>query len=46
VTQEVTAEIADPVRARLLQVDIGSPLLRINRVVQDISAEPVQYLTI
>jgi GntR family transcriptional regulator len=46
VTQELTAEIADPVRARLLQVDIGSPLLRINRVVQDISAEPVQYLTI
>lgn len=46
VTQELTAEIADPVRSRLLQVDIGSPLLRINRVMHDISAEPVQYLTI
>jgi GntR family transcriptional regulator len=46
VTQELTAEIADPVRSRLLQVDIGSPLLRINRVVHAISAEPVQYLTI
>jgi GntR family transcriptional regulator len=46
VTQELTAEIADPVRARLLQVDIGSPLLRINRVVHDISGEPVQYHTL
>jgi GntR family transcriptional regulator len=46
VTQELTAEIADPVRARLLQIDIGSPLLRINRVVHDISGEPVQYHTI
>ena len=46
VTQECTAEIADPVRARLLQVDIGSPLLRINRLVHDVSGEPVQYHTI
>jgi GntR family transcriptional regulator len=46
VTQELTAEIADPIRARRLQVDIGSPLLRINRVMHDVSGEPVQYLTI
>jgi GntR family transcriptional regulator len=46
VTQEVTAEIADPVRARLLRVDIGSALLRIDRVVYDVGTDPVQLLTL
>jgi GntR family transcriptional regulator len=46
VLQEVTAEIADPVRARLLRVDIGSALLRIDRLAYDVGSDPVQLLTI
>jgi GntR family transcriptional regulator len=46
VSQEVTAEIADPLRAQLLRVDIGSPLLRINRLVHDADGTPVQHLSI
>jgi GntR family transcriptional regulator len=46
ISQEITAEVADPLRARLLRVDIGSPLLRINRLVHDRDDTPVQYLSI
>jgi GntR family transcriptional regulator len=46
VTQEITAEIADPVQAELLRVDIGSALLRINRLQHDLDGEPVVHLTI
>lgn len=46
VIQEVSAEAADPLRARLLMTDIGAPLLRLTRVLYDATQEPVQYLTI
>jgi GntR family transcriptional regulator len=46
VTQELSAEIADPVRARLLRVDIGSALLRIERIMHDVGGDPVELLTI
>ncbi len=46
VSQEITAEIADPVQAQLLQVDIGSALLRINRLQHDLDGDPVVHLTI
>ncbi len=46
VSQEITAEIADPVQAKLLQVNIGSALLRINRLQHDLDGDPVVHLTI
>jgi GntR family transcriptional regulator len=46
VVQEVTAVSADPHLAGLLQVDIGSPLLRMTRILYDRKKMPVQYLTI
>jgi GntR family transcriptional regulator len=49
VAQEITAEMADPLRAQLLEVAIGAALLRINRFVFDQYQVPVQvhslYLT-
>ena len=46
VVQEITAEIADPVRARLLQTHIGAAVLRVNRLVHDASGSPIQHLSI
>jgi GntR family transcriptional regulator len=46
VAQEVTAEIADPLRAQLLQTSIGAALLRINRLIYDSGQRPVQYLSL
>lgn len=46
VVQEVTAVSADPRLAGLLKVDIGSPLLRLARILYDREKVPVQYLTI
>lgn len=45
VVQEVTAVAADPNMAGLLATDVGSPLLRITRVVYDERKRPVQHLT-
>jgi GntR family transcriptional regulator len=42
IAQEITAEIADPLRAQLLQTAIGAALLRINRLVFDHDQKPVQ----
>lgn len=42
VAQEITAELADPLRAQLLDTTIGSALLRINRYVFDQQQDPVQ----
>jgi GntR family transcriptional regulator len=42
VAQEITAEMADPLRARLLRTAIGAALLRINRLVYDHNEQPVQ----
>jgi GntR family transcriptional regulator len=44
--QEITAEIADPTRARLLGTNIGSALLRIDRLVHDQRDDPVMFNTI
>jgi GntR family transcriptional regulator len=44
--QEVSAEIADPVRARLLGMEIGAALLRIDRLVHDRSGVPVMRNTV
>jgi GntR family transcriptional regulator len=46
---EMTAEIATPVNAKLLEVAIGSALIRVNRVAyagQDAAARPHHYLSI
>jgi GntR family transcriptional regulator len=43
VVQDISAVIADPVSARLLQVAIGSPLIRMNRLVFDSDGSPVQH---
>ena len=42
VAQEITAEMADPLRAQLLDAAIGAALLRINRFVFDQDQAPVQ----
>jgi GntR family transcriptional regulator len=46
ITQEIAAEIADPSRARLLEVPTGSALMRIERLVHDDSGRPVQHSVI
>jgi GntR family transcriptional regulator len=46
VVQEITAVAAEPSLASLLQVDIGSPMLRLVRVLYDPKRRPVQHLTI
>ena len=46
VIQEITAEVSDPVRARLMQTEVGMPLLKIVRVIHDPEARPVQYITV
>jgi GntR family transcriptional regulator len=46
VAQELTAEIADPSKARLLRVSIGAALLRVNRLVYDADGLPVQHLAL
>lgn len=45
VVQEITAVAADPNMAGLLATDVGSPLIRITRVVYDERQRPVQHLT-
>jgi GntR family transcriptional regulator len=42
VTQEITAEMADPSRAQLLGTAIGAALLRLNRVIYGRDGQPVQ----
>jgi GntR family transcriptional regulator len=46
VVQEITAEVADPARSRLLQVETGAPLLKMVRLLHDLDAQPVQHLTV
>lgn len=46
VVQEITAELSDPVRAKLMQTEVGAPLLKIVRVLHDPAARPVQYITV
>ncbi len=46
VVQEIGAESANPERARLLRTETGAPLLRMVRLLHDLDAKPVQYLTV
>lgn len=46
VIQEITAEVSDPVRARLMQTEVGMPLLKMVRVIHDPAERPVQYITV
>ncbi len=45
IVQEVSAELADPTRAKLLRVELGAPLLRLTRLLHDSHARPVQHVT-
>jgi GntR family transcriptional regulator len=46
IAQEVTAEMADPRTARLLQTAIGAPLVRVNRLVYDLDDHPVEHASV
>lgn len=46
VLQEFSAEGADPRSARLLDVGIGTPIVRLTRVLHDAAGAPVQHLTV
>jgi GntR family transcriptional regulator len=46
VIQEITADISDPDRARLLHTEVGVPLLKVVRVIHDPEGRPVQYITV
>lgn len=45
VVQEFSAQVADPQCARWLRCDVGSPLLKLVRLMHDRQARPVQHLT-
>lgn len=45
VVQEFTAVPADPVRARLLSLGVGMPLLKIVRLMYDLEERPVLYIS-
>jgi len=42
--QTISASIADAPLARLLNVDIGSPILRVSRTVVDVNNKPIQHI--
>ena len=44
ITQEVTAVLADPVNARILQSEVGAPLLRMTRIIYSSEGRPIQHL--
>ena len=46
VIQEITAIVADPTYARWLNTEVGTPLLRLTRIVHDATRLPVQHLTV
>jgi GntR family transcriptional regulator len=46
VVQEISATVGDPYRARLLQTEVGSPLLRLMRLMHDMDERPVMHITI
>ncbi len=45
VVQEITAQVADPASAAQLRIDVGSPMLKLVRLMHDLDAEPVLHLT-
>jgi len=44
VVQEITAVASTPFHARLLQVEVGAPLIKLTRLLYDTSRIPVQHL--
>ena len=46
VVQEITAAAATPDQARLLDVEIGSPILRLARLIYDTARAPVEHITV
>jgi GntR family transcriptional regulator len=46
VVQELNAVVADPMRAERLGVEVGSPLLKLVRLLHGQDARPVQYLEV
>lgn len=46
VIQEITTEMSDPVRAGLMQTEVGIPLLKVVRVIHDPESRPVQFITV
>ena len=40
VVQEITAEVAEPARARLLNLETGAPLLKFVRLLHDLNRQP------
>jgi GntR family transcriptional regulator len=45
VVQEITAVVGDPHRARLLRTEVGSPLLKMVRLMHDRDEQPVLHVT-
>jgi GntR family transcriptional regulator len=43
--QKISATLSDAKVSRALELDVGSPLLRIERVVYDLNERPVEYIT-
>ena len=46
VVQEITAQLADPQFAGLLKIEVGSPLLKLIRLMHNRDNEPVLHITI
>lgn len=46
VVQEISAIAADPARAQVLKTDVGSPLLKLARVMHGRDERPVEYLNV
>lgn len=46
VIQEISADISDPTRSRLLQTEVGVPLLKVVRVIHDPKGRPIQFITV
>lgn len=46
IVQEMGASLADPVRAQRLRVEIGAPLLQVDRLVHDRAGRPVEFVEI
>lgn len=45
VVQEFSAVVADPVRAGLLETEVGGPILRLVRLMHDMDERPVLHMT-
>lgn len=45
VVQEISATVADPQRAAMLQTEVGEPLLKLVRLMHDLEDRPVLHLT-